>query len=266
MADPTFAPDPWSSLRRHTAARIALGRAGGSLPTREVLDFNIAHAAARDAVHATLDVKSLQLALDPLGLECLSLSSMAQDRETYLQRPDLGRRLDEPSRAALAALPRGETDVAVIIADGLSAPAAQRQSPVVLQHLLPILKSAQFRLAPLAIVRHARVAIEDEIGSMLGARLAVILIGERPGLGTAESLGAYLVHDPHLGRTDAERNCISNIRDDGLRPAEAAELLGYLITESLRRRISGIALKDERPRVEQSAAPGAGSRALSDRA
>jgi ethanolamine ammonia-lyase small subunit len=245
MANP--APDPWSSLRRHTAARIALGRAGGSLPTREVLSFSLAHAAARDAVHAELDAESLRQSLAPLVLPCLLLASQAADRQIYLQRPDLGRRLDEVSRAALAALPAGSPDVALIIGDGLSPPAAQRQAPPLLDRLLPSLRTAQITIAPLSIVRQARVAIEDEIGSALGAKIAVILIGERPGLGTAHSLGAYLVHDPRSGRTDAERNCISNIRPDGMPPEDAADLLAHLIAESLRRGISGIALKDERP-------------------
>ena len=242
-------PDPWSSLRRHTSARIALGRAGGSLPTREVLSFSLAHAAARDAVHAELDVELLQQTLHTLGVKCLLFSSQASDRETYLQRPDLGRRLDEFSRAALADLPASSVDVALIIADGLSSPAAQRQAPLLLEHLIPRLTASQITIAPISIVRQARVAIEDEIGSALGATIAVILIGERPGLGTAHSLGAYLVHNPRPGRNDAERNCISNIRPDGMRREDAADLLAYLIRESLQRRISGVALKDERHAV-----------------
>ena len=246
----TSPPDPWSSLRRHTAARIALGRAGGSLPTREVLSFSLAHAAARDAVHVEIDAESLRQSLAPLGLPCLVLSSQATDRMTYLQRPDLGRRLDDPSRAALAALPAGSPDVALIIGDGLSPPAAQRQAAPLLDRLLPSLRAAQITIAPLSIVRHARVAIEDEIGLALGARIALILIGERPGLGTAHSWGAYLVHDPRPGRTDAERNCVSNIRPDGMRSEDAADLLAYLISESLRERLSGVALKDERPAIE----------------
>jgi len=250
MAYADSAPDPWSSLRRHTAARIALGRAGGSLPTREVLSFNLAHAAARDAVHGELDVESLERSLASLGLPCVQLSSQAPDRLTYLQRPDLGRRLDNPSRAALAAVPDRGSDVAIIIADGLSPPAARRQAPPLLERLLPALKTGGITVAPIAIVRQARVAIEDEIGSALGVRIAVIFIGERPGLGAATSLGAYLVHDPRIGRTDAERNCISNIRPDGMRPEHAADLLAYLIVESLRLRISGVVLKDERSAIE----------------
>ena len=239
-------PDPWSGLRRHTAARIALGRAGGSLPTAEVLDFAMAHAQARDAVHSELNLDELEAALRPLGLPLIRLQTQAADRTTYLQRPDLGRRLDEPSHATLTA-PKDSPDVALIVSDGLSALAAQRQAPALLEALLPKLRASRLTLAPIAVVRHGRVAVEDEVGAALSAKAAVILIGERPGLGTPDSLGAYLVFGPRVGRTDAERNCVSNIRPQGLPPAAAAETLHYLITESLRRQISGVALKDDRP-------------------
>jgi len=247
MAQETHHDDAWSTLRRFTSARIALGRAGASLPTAEVLDFALAHAAARDAVHAVLDVDALNAALAPLGLRTVALATMAGDRQIYLQRPDLGRQLDEPSREQLGALKGPEVDVAFIVADGLSAPAAQRQAPPLLAALLPMLARAGLSVGPVCIVTQARVVVEDEIGQILGAKVAIILIGERPGLGTAESLGAYLVFDPRAGRTDAERNCISNIRPGGLSSADAAQTLHYLITESLRRRISGVGLKDERP-------------------
>lgn len=246
MPEFTHFDDPWTSLRRFTSARIALGRAGASLPTAEVVDFTIAHAAARDAVHAALDVEALSAALKSLGLPVVSLATKAADRQIYLQRPDLGRRLDEPSCKALADLRATDVDVALIVADGLSAPAAQRQAPPLLGALLPMLARTGLRVGPICIVRQARVAVEDEIGAALGAKVAVILIGERPGLGTAESLGAYLVFDPRIGRTDAQRNCISNIRPGGLNFSDAAATLHYLITESLRRRISGVGLKDER--------------------
>lgn len=252
MAQETHHSDPWSALRRFTAARIALGRAGASLPTAEVLDFAIAHAAARDAVHAGLDVEALRADIEPLQLPVLLLATLARDRLTYLQRPDLGRRLDQESRLALDAARGSETDVVFIIADGLSAPAAQRQAPPLLARLLPMLAGTGLRVGPICIALQARVAIEDEIGEALGAKLAVILIGERPGLGTAESLGAYLVFDPAPGRTDAQRNCISNIRPGGLGTPAAAQTLHYLITESLRRRISGVGLKDDRPALDAS--------------
>ena len=248
-------PDPWSSLRRHTAARVALGRAGGSLPTAEVLSFAMDHALARDAVHSEWDPDAAEEALRPLGLPVIRLQTQAADRLTYLQRPDLGRRLDDPSRVTLhAATPSTPPDVALIVSDGLSALAGARHAPAVLEALVPKLQSAGLTLAPVSLVRHGRVAVQDEIGSALGAKLAVILIGERPGLGTPDSLGAYLVFDPKPGgRTDADRNCVSNIRPAGLPPTAAAETLYYLITESLRRRISGVSLKDER---EPLPAPG----------
>lgn len=234
-------------MRRHTPARVALGRAGGSLPTAEVLDFAAAHAAARDAVHSELDARSLATALAETGLPALSVESAAFDRLTYLQRPDRGRRLSDAGRTILAgAAAKDGCDVAMIVGDGLSALAAERHAAGLVATLIPALRRHGLHVGPLCVVRQARVAIEDEIGSLLGARLALILLGERPGLGAADSLGAYLVHDPRPGRTDAERNCVSNIRPDGLPIPAAVDTLVYLITESLRRRISGVGLKDER--------------------
>ena len=246
MSEPSHANDSWSHLRRFTEARIALGRAGGSLPTAELLKFSVAHAAARDAVHENMDVDQLDASLAAHGLPTLHLSTQVVDRMTYLLRPDLGRRLDDESRERLRSSASSGVDVVLIVADGLSAPAAHRQAPPVILELVPRLRSSRLTIGPICIVRQARVAVEDEIGSILGARVAVILIGERPGLGTAESLGAYLVYDPQPGRNDAERNCVSNIRPGGLSAAAGAEAIHYLITESLRRKISGIALKDER--------------------
>lgn len=243
------APDPWSHLKRHTSARIALGRAGGSLPTREVLDFAMAHAAARDAVHAELDWARLAADLNALGLETISLNSAAQDRQTYLQRPDLGRRLNDESRTVLAqrtASASSAPDLALVISDGLSAPAAQVQAAPLLAKLLPMLRDSRISVSPACLVRHGRVAVQDDIGHALRARAALILLGERPGLGTPDSLGAYLVFDPRPGRTDAQRNCVSNIRAGGLGFRAAAGTLQYLVAESLRRRTSGIALKDDR--------------------
>lgn len=249
--------DPWSSLRRHTSARIALGRAGGSLPTAALLDFAVAHAAARDAVHAELDLDRLEASLSPLGLPCLKLGTVATNRQLYLQFPDLGRRLDDASHERLAGCADASPDLAIVIADGLSAPAAQRQAFPLLIELLPLLKSEPLRIGPLVLVRNARVALQDEVGFALKARLALILIGERPGLSTAESLGAYLVYDPRLGRTDADRNCVSNIRAGGLTQVDAAAALHYLTVQSLRRRTSGVGLKDERPAVLLSKPEGA---------
>jgi len=247
---PTVTPDPWAALRAVTGARIALGRAGGSLPTAEVLAFAAAHAAARDAVWSALDLERLAADLAPLGLPVLRLASAAPDRATYLRRPDLGRRVGEASRAPLsAAAPPGGCDVALVVADGLSATAAQRHAPALLSALVPRLRAAGLSLGPLALVLQGRVAVEDELGAALGARAALILLGERPGLSSPDSLGAYLVHGPRPGRTDAERNCVSNVRPEGLPPAAAAGLLAWLLVESLRRGLSGVLLKDERDRL-----------------
>jgi ethanolamine ammonia-lyase small subunit len=240
--------DIWHGLRRYTPARIAIGRAGGSLPTAEVLDFAWAHAEARDAVHAELDVEKLATTIETLGVQCLRLESAAEDRITYIRRPDLGRKLSDRSRQLLAQLdpPTPSPDLAIIIADGLSAVAAQEQSVKLLWQLLPMLSTSNITFAPICIIRNARVAIQDEVGQLLGARAAAIFLGERPGLGTADSMGAYLIYQPRPGKTDADRNCISNIREAGLPPAAAAETVHYLLSESLRRKLSGVQLKDER--------------------
>jgi ethanolamine ammonia-lyase small subunit len=227
-------------LRALTPARVALGRTGVSLQTAEQLDFQRAHAQARDAVHARLEVSSLAVTLAAItGQEVLMLHSAAVDRTTYLQRPDLGRRLNETSRVGL---PAGDWDLALIVADGLSALAVERHVPPLLQQLLPQLEG--WRLAPLAVVEQGRVAIGDEIGAALGAQLSVVLIGERPGLSSPDSLGAYITWEPGPGRTDAERNCISNIRAGGLSYVVAAAQLSYYLTEARRRRLTGTALKD----------------------
>jgi ethanolamine ammonia-lyase small subunit len=239
-------PDPWSQLRQHTPARIALGRAGGSLPTAELLAFAADHADAREAVYSQLDVASLSDSLSALDLPILSLRSRVVDRETYLKRPDLGRRLDAASVAIVEASAKAGVDVALMVGDGLSALAAQRHAAEVLIPLVGLLRDRRLSLAPICIATQARVAIEDEIGSLLKARVAVILIGERPGLGCADSLGGYLVHGPAIGKTDAQRNCISNIRPSQLNPPAAAEALAWLIEQSLVRRISGVELKDDR--------------------
>jgi ethanolamine ammonia-lyase small subunit len=245
-ASRTIILNPWTALRQERGARIALGRAGGSLPTGELLNFAAAHAAARDAVHSELDAARLEATLRPLGSPIIQLHSAAPDRLTYLQRPDLGRRLDDSSRQMLTNFARQECDAAIIVADGLSALAVERHAPPLLELLLPQLRQSGLRLSPIAIVRQARVAIQDEIGQLLRAAAALILIGERPGLSCADSLGAYLVFAPTVGNTDSLRNCISNIRPDGLAIPAAAGTIGHLLTEALRRRISGVGLKDER--------------------
>ena len=221
------------------------------------MDFAWAHAEARDAVKAELDVEKLAGMIEMLGVKCLRLESAAGDRDTYVRRPDLGRRLSDASREALARLnpPTAAPDVAIIVADGLSAVAAREQAVKVLGKLLPMLAGSRVSIAPICVVRNGRVAIEDEIGELLKATAALILLGERPGLGTADSLGAYLVYQPKAGKTDADRNCVSNIREAGLRSDAAAETIHYLLTEAIRRKISGVMLKDERVKAIEGRQP-----------
>ncbi|HEU5039890.1 MAG TPA: ethanolamine ammonia-lyase subunit EutC [Gemmatimonadales bacterium] len=241
-------PDPWAPLRALTPARIALGRAGTSLPTAAHLEFQLAHARARDAVHHALDVPALRDALERAGLPSLAVRSRAADRATFLQRPDLGRRLDPESRdrlTAVAAAGDPGADAVIVVGDGLAAAAAQRHAAPVVAALVPLLRDAGWRLAPVVVAEQARVALADEVGALLDARMALILLGERPGLTAPDSLGAYLTWEPRRGRTDAERNCVSNIRPDGLPYARAAERLHYLMIEARRRRITGVALKEE---------------------
>lgn len=240
--------DPWQSLRRFTAARIALGRSGVSQPTAPQLAFQLAHARARDAVHLALDHAALGQALQAgSGLSCLALHSAAASRDIYLQRPDLGRRLDEASRLALLERPRAGAgyDLAFVIADGLSALAIEQHALPFLSVMMARLAAEEWSLAPLSIVRQGRVAVGDEVGELLGARAVVVLVGERPGLSSPDSMGLYLTWAPKAGLTDAARNCISNVRPAGLRYDEAAYKLHYLLSESRRRQLSGVALKDE---------------------
>jgi ethanolamine ammonia-lyase small subunit len=240
--------DPWCFLREVTRARIALGRCGGSVPTRELLDFQWAHARARDAVLHPFDVSAVAATLAAGGWDPLVLASAATERDTYLRRPDLGRRLSEESRARLASSRPSDApcDLVAIITNGLSAPAAERHAAPLLRRLLPRLENDGWQLAPVVVVTHGRVALEDEIGELLGSRLALMLIGERPGLGAPDSLSAYFVHEPRIGRTDAERNCVSNIRPEGLPVEFAADTLHHLLTQARSRQLSGVALKDER--------------------
>lgn len=238
-------PDPWQALATLTAARIALGRSGSSLPTRAVLNFDVAHALARDAVHQLLDPAKLSARWREQGGEALFVHSCATDRLTYLQRPDLGRHLDEASASSLSikASQNGNCDLVIVIADGLSAPAVEAHALSLVQALLPHLDG--LRIAPLIIAEQGRVALGDEIGANLQASLVLVLIGERPGLSSPDSLGAYLTFAPQPGRLDAERNCVSNIRIDGLPPPVAAGKLAWLIRAALSRRLTGLQLKDE---------------------
>jgi len=228
-------------MRALTPARVGLGRTGVSLHTRDLLDFQRAHAQARDAVHAQLNGAALAAELSAItNGPALRVHSAAADRATYLQRPDLGRKLDDASREGLSS---GPWDLALIVADGLSAIAVERHVPLLLQQLLPRLEG--WRLAPLVVVEQGRVAIGDEIGSALGVQLTVVMIGERPGLSSPDSLGAYITWEPRIGRTDAQRNCISNIREEGLSYTMAAAQLGFYLTEARRLRLTGIALKED---------------------
>jgi ethanolamine ammonia-lyase small subunit len=241
----------WAArLRALTPARVGLARTGVSLETRDLLDFERCHAQARDAVHARLESAALAAEIgSSTRLEILRLHSAATDRTTYLQRPDLGRTLDEPSRALLAQQPPDQVDLALVIADGLSALAVERHVPPLLQELLPAL--FRYRLAPICIVEQGRVAIGDEIGAALRAQIAIVLIGERPGLSSPDSLGAYITWEPRPGRTDAERNCISNIRLEGLQYVQAAAQIVFILAEACKFQSTGVALKAQAPRAER---------------
>ncbi len=217
-------------LRRFTPARVSLGRTGHSLPTAELLRFDLDHARARDAVHQPLDATAI-------GRPHLLVHSAALDRREFLRRPDLGRQL-----APGTDLPHGDCDLSIVVADGLSAPAAAHHAGPLLDALMPML--ADWHVAPLVVALQARVALGDAIGTALGARMVVVLIGERPGLTSPDSLGVYLTWNPRPGRTDAERNCISNIRSEGLAYDLAAQKLHFLMSEARTRRLSGVDLKD----------------------
>ena len=238
--------EPELSLRALTPARVALGRTGISLETRESLHFALCHALARDAVHATLGVSTLMAELGSRGLHPVAVRSAAPDRAAYLRRPDLGRSLSAASAGALAEIGKPATDarrLAIVLADGLSALAVDRHALPLLDLLLPRLE--EFTLAPVVVAEQARVALGDQVGQILGADLLLVLIGERPGLSSPDSLGAYLTWAPRPGRTDAERNCISNIRHEGLSYAAAAEKIASLCHEAARRALTGVALKED---------------------
>jgi ethanolamine ammonia-lyase small subunit len=234
--------DPWIALRATTRARIGLGRTGNALPIQDVLEFQLAHARARDAVHTPLD--TLAITQEIASLSPATVRSKAPDRETYLRRPDLGRQIDPA-----CGLPPGPFDAVFVIADGLS--------PVGVQlHAVPLLEACLARLpgwtVAVVIATQARVALGDEIGQAMQAELTAVLIGERPGLSVANSLGVYLTYQPRAGRRDSERNCISNIHADGLSYEMAADMLAWLLTEARRRKLTGVDLKDNRVTAKQS--------------
>jgi ethanolamine ammonia-lyase small subunit len=238
----------WTRLQRLTAARIGLKRTGASLATAPLLDFKLAHARARDAVHEMLDEAKLMADVATLGLPVLAIASAAEDRQRYLMRPDLGRQLAQGAETILTPY-AGGYDVAFVIADGLSARAIQTHASPVLAGLVPALQNEGWRIAPLVVARHGRVALGDGVAALLGADCVAILIGERPGLTAPDSMGAYLTWQPHDGSTDADRNCISNIRPEGIGYADAAFKIAHLLCRMRARRLSGVQLKDDSDRL-----------------
>jgi len=243
---PATTPDTWQCLSQFTAARIALGRAGMSLPTRACLDFQLAHALARDAVNLPLDSDQLAQDLAAQGIASLCLQSQVANQQTYLQRPDLGRLLSPAAQRSLQDLNPSATDAVVIVADGLSSTAITHHAAAFLSVLLPSLQAQQYRMPPVCLVKHGRVAIGDAIADHFAARLCIVLIGERPGLSSPDSMGIYFTYQARSGfSTDADRNCISNIHSNGLSYAQALHKLLFLITEAEQLKLSGVALKDQ---------------------
>jgi ethanolamine ammonia-lyase small subunit len=244
MSGDSVTPNPWGQWRSATPARLALGRAGAGMPTDETLRFGWAHAMARDAIHAALDVDALEATLRQQNWDTLHVRSRAEDRITYLRRPDLGRQLDPADAERLGDAAKPGCDICLVIGDGLSSLAVARHAAPLLAALRSHLP-AETRFSPVVIATQARVALADEVGELFGATLSVMLIGERPGLSSPDSLGIYLTHSPKRGRHDAERNCISNVRPEGL-PCEAAAFkLAWLMHEAQQRGLTGVGLKDE---------------------
>jgi ethanolamine ammonia-lyase small subunit len=257
IASASIEPVSMERLRELTPARVGLGRAGASLPTEALLAFTLDHARARDAVHAGFDAARLMAELRSVGLTALEVSSQAHDRRDYLRRPDLGRMLDSPSRRALADRSGDPGELAVVIGDGLSPAAVNVHAVELVRNLAARLAEAGIEIGVVVVASGARVALGDEIGAALGARMVVMVIGERPGLSAPDSVGAYLTFGPRIGLTDAERNCISNIHGAGLSYDEAAFKIAWLVREGLARQLTGIALKDESggPPVQIAANP-----------
>ncbi len=250
-------PDPWEPVRRHTAARIALGRAGVSLPTAEWLRFGVAHALARDAVHLPFESQALAASLAAHGFDAVQLESAAADRATFLRRPDLGRRLSPRGQALLRDLAAAPCDLVVLVGDGLSARAAHAHALPLLLELRPRLEAEGVTLGRVALAQQCRVALGDEVGATLHARAVLVLLGERPGLSSPDSLGAYLTWAPAPGLADAQRNCVSNIRPEGLACGEAARKIAWLLGAARRLGATGVVLKDEsdKPAIAAPANP-----------
>jgi len=240
--------NPWQSLRKYTDARIALGRAGNSLPTSAHLSFQLDHARARDAVHLPLDYALLHKSLSEFELSVIELESCALTREVYLQRPDLGRCLSEQSISQLQqhkSINNEHYDLVIVITEGLSSYAISENIKPMLSALLASLNKLNLSIAPLCIVKQGRVAVADDVGFYLQAKMSLILVGERPGLSSPDSLGAYFTYQPTVGCPDSKRNCLSNIRKRGMSYQQASERLNYLIKEAIKRHYSGVELKDE---------------------
>lgn len=238
----TLVKDAWAALRRYTPARVGLGRTGVSLPTERNLELLEALALARDAVRADFDPEAIAAELRALGMDAVECWSAVPDRATYLRRPDLGRHLAPSSRAVLESRRSGPVDLALVVADGLSAAASRRHSVPLLGALKELLARNSWKLGPVVLVHQGRVAIGDEVAAILGALAVVVLIGERPGLSAVDSLGAYVTWAPHVGCRDAERNCISNIREGGLSIADASQSLFSLLVSARAHQLSGVAL------------------------
>lgn len=240
--------NPWQALRQFTAARIALGRAGTSMPTRAQLDFQFAHARARDAVHLAFNHQQISQQLQAHGLVSLLVHSAADNRDMYLQRPDLGRKLNVASQETLKAYSQQHSqsiDLAVVVADGLSSLAIEHHALPMVLEIQQLCQNLGWTMSPVVLAEQSRVALADEVGALLNAKMVVILIGERPGLSSPDSLGLYFTWAPKVGLNDAYRNCISNVRLEGLSYQMAAHRLGYLMNEAYKRQLSGVNLKDE---------------------
>lgn len=239
--------DPWSNLRTFTDARIGLGRAGGSIPLHEVLNFRLAHAQARDAVHTPIDFSKIQRELARENISSHVLQSRAEDRNTYLTRPDLGRRLSAASWDVLEGQKKN-WDIAVVLCDGLSSKAIHENGSLFLCAFTEKLQYTQYTMAPVQMVTNGRVAVGDEIGECLRARMVVVLIGERPGLSSPNSMGIYLTMAPTVGTTDESRNCISNVRHGGLSIEGGVQKLSYLMDKAFEEKRTGVLLKDDMPK------------------
>lgn len=250
----TIIASSWESLKIHTKARIAIGRCGSSIPTKESLAFNLAHARAIDAVHVPLQKESVKNTLEEIcDSQVLLIQSGATDRAVYLQRPDLGRTLSEDSiRLIKEAQKESAYDIALVVADGLSSVAIESNIYSLFSMLLPELKRRNYSLAPICVVEQGRVAVADSVAGLFNARMSIVFIGERPGLTSPDSMGIYITYAPVSGTTDERRNCISNVRRDGLSYTAANSKLLYLVDESFRRKLSGVNLKDEQDDMQLS--------------